>query len=262
MELRHFHLTIGIKAKTLTSVGVGFTSLIVRAVEGLIDRLKFCPTSFLYPIGYHGTDSHKQILTMFKKPFSILSAFVLGLIISASIMACADDLQQIVNCNCNDTIKDLLARVETLEKQVKTIKEPNYDSLVQLVVNRINTTTPTPPTEDDGITEERIASIEQEVAQLKNASAMENIGSYNFTSSSASESASAKYEYDNNGRLTKATCTTIVEGNTYVDVWTCTYNGNVCTVTSGGATEVFTLSNDQSRNFKLINDIIVEWAID
>ena len=89
---------------------------------------------------------------------------------------------------------------------------------------------------------------------------MENIGSYRFVGTT--ESVTAKYEYDNNGRLTKATCTTIDYGNTDVDVWTCTYNGNVCTVTCDDMTKTFTLSNDQSRNFKLINDIIVGWAID
>ena len=99
---------------------------------------------------------------MFKKPFSVLAAFALGLVISVSIMACADDLQEIVNCNCNDTIKELLTRIETLEKRVETIKEPNYDSLVKLVVEHLNTTTPTPtPTECPN--EERLAAIEQAV---------------------------------------------------------------------------------------------------
>lgn len=192
---------------------------------------------------------------MFKKPFSVLAAFALGLVISVSIMACADDLQEIVNCNCNDTVKELLTRIEELEKQVKELKEPDYDALAQIIKDRIDIDSSTP--NDD---EERFAAIEQEVAQLKNASTMENIGSYRFVGTN--ESVTAKYEYDNNGRLTKATCTTIVYGNTDVDVWTCTYNGNVCTVTCDDMTKTFTLSNDQSRNFKLINDIIVGWAID
>ena len=192
---------------------------------------------------------------MFKKPFSVLAAFALGLVISVSIMACADDLQEIVNCNCNDTVKELLTRIEELEKQVKELKEPDYDALAQIIKDRIDIDSSTP--NDD---EERFAAIEQEVAQLKNASTMENIGSYRFVGTN--ESVTAKYEYDNNGQLTKATCTTIDYGNTYVDVWTCTYNGNVCTVTCDDMTKTFTLSNDQSRNFKLINDIIVGWAID
>lgn len=192
---------------------------------------------------------------MFKKPFSVLAAFALGLVISVSIMACADDLQEIVNCNCNDTVKELLTRIEELEKQVKELKEPDYDALAQIIKDRIDIDSSTP--NDD---EERFAAIEQEVAQLKNASTMENIGSYRFVGTT--ESVTAKYEYDNNGRLTKATCTTIGYGNTDVDVWTCTYNGNVCTVTCDDMTKTFTLSNDQSRNFKLINDIIVGWAID
>lgn len=203
---------------------------------------------------------------MFKKPFSVLAAFALGLVISVSIMACADDLQEIVNCNCNDTVKELLTRIETLEKRVNTIKEPNYDSLVQLVVNRINTTTPTPPTDDNCINEERIAAIEQEVTQLKNASTMENIGSYNYTNGYSYEN--AKYEYDELGRIIKVTESykDATDENARQNIITCTYNNNVCTINDGNETTTFTLSDDNSRNFNTIKQIIfgatVDYALD
>lgn len=205
---------------------------------------------------------------MFKKPFSVLAAFALGLVISVSIMACADDLQEIVNCNCNDTVKELLTRIEELEKRVNTIKEPNYDSLVQLVVNRINTTTPTPPTDDNCINEERIAAIEQEVAQLKKASTMDNISSYSWIDDGHTENTT--YEYDDLGRITKATnsYTYSADGRTETTIWTCSYNNNVCEVTIdwGDADDItsftYTHANDLYRNFNAIKHFIYSHTTD
>lgn len=195
---------------------------------------------------------------MFKKPFSVLAAFALGLVISVSIMACADDLQEIVNCNCNDTIKELLTRIETLEKRVETIKEPNYDSLVKLVVEHLNTTTPTPtPTECPN--EERLAAIEQAVDQLKNASAMENIGKYKWSSNDIlDESESFTCEYDELGRLIKFRVK-VSEEQIDTGVFHCTYNDNVCTMTCDGADDVwtFTLADENSRNFDAVNQAIL-----
>lgn len=195
---------------------------------------------------------------MFKKPFSVLAAFALGLVISVSIMACADDLQEIVNCNCNDTVKELLTRIETLEKRVNTIKEPNYDSLVQLVVNRINTTTPTPPTDDNCINEERIAAIEQEVTQLKNASTMENIGSYYWNN--ADQYKNITFEYDDLGRIVKASFNSHYGSQeNFSGTITCTYNGNICTMSGIDGTVKFTLSDNESRNFVAIKYFIYYW---
>ncbi len=195
---------------------------------------------------------------MFKKPFHILVAFALGLVISVSIMACADDLQEIVNCNCNDTIKELLTRIETLEKRVDTIKEPNYDSLVKLVVEHLNTTTPTPnPTECPN--EERLAAIEQAVDQLKNASAMENIGKYKWSSNDRlDESESFTCEYDELGRLIKFRVK-VSEEQIDTGVFHCTYNDNVCTMTCDGVNDVwtFTLADENSRNFDAVKQAIL-----
>lgn len=195
---------------------------------------------------------------MFKKPFSVLAAFALGLVISVSIMACADDLQEIVNCNCNDTIKELLTRIETLEKRVETIKEPNYDSLVKLVVEHLNTTTPAPtPTECPN--EERLAAIEQVVDQLKNASAMENIGKYKWSSNDRlDESESFTCEYDELGRLIKFRVK-VSEEQIDTGVFHCTYNDNVCTMTCDGVNDVwtFTLADENSRNFDAVKQAIL-----
>lgn len=195
---------------------------------------------------------------MFKKPFHILVAFALGLVISVSIMACADDLQEIVNCNCNDTIKELLTRIETLEKRVDTIKEPNYDSLVKLVVEHLNTTTPTPtPTECPN--EERLAAIEQAVDQLKNASVMENIGKYKWSSNDRlDESESFTCEYDELGRLIKFRVK-VSEEQVDTGVFYCTYNDNVCTMTCDGVNDVwtFTLADENSRNFDAVKQAIL-----
>ncbi len=197
---------------------------------------------------------------MFKKPFSVLAAFALGLVISVSIMACADDLQEIVNCNCNDTIKELLTRIETLEKRVETIKEPNYDSLVKLVVEHLNTTTPAPtPTPTECPNEERLAAIEQAVDQLKNASAMENIGKYKWSSNDRlDESESFTCEYDELGRLIKFRVK-VSEEQIDTGVFHCTYNDNVCTMTCDGVNDVwtFTLADENSRNFDAVKQAIL-----
>ena len=196
---------------------------------------------------------------MFKKPFSVLAAFALGLVISISIMACADDLQEIVNCNCNDTIKDLLTRIETLEKRVNTIKEPNYDSLVKLVVEQLNTTTPT-PTECPN--EERLAAIEQAVDQLKNASVMENIGKYQWSSGGyVNDTESFTCEYDELGRLIEFRIKTSYDDEVTTAIVHCTYNNNVCTMTCEDADDVwtFTLADENSQNFDAVKQAI--WGI-
>lgn len=197
---------------------------------------------------------------MFKKTFHTLAAFALGLGISISIMACADDLQEIVNCNCNDTIKELLTRIETLEKRVETIKEPNYDSLVKLVVEHLNTTTPAPtPTPTECPNEERLAAIEQAVDQLKNASVMENIGKYKWSSNDIlDESESFTCEYDELGRLIKFRVK-VSEEQIDTGVFHCTYNDNVCTMTCDGVKDVwtFTLADENSRNFDAVKQAIL-----
>lgn len=198
---------------------------------------------------------------MFKKPFSVLAAFALGLVISVSIMACADDLQEIVNCNCNDTIKELLNRIETLEKQVKELEEPDYDALAQIIMERIDIDSSTPSYD-----EERLDAIEQEVAQLKNASTMENIGSYRWGNFD-----NTVFEYDNLNRIIKATNTQVDSYfGTTVRTWTCTYDNNICHITchytdpneSGTDSFSFTLANEQSRNFNAIKQLIYTWAND
>lgn len=194
---------------------------------------------------------------MFKKPFSVLAAFALGLVISVSIMACADDLQEIVNCNCNDTIKELLTRIETLEKRVNTIKEPNYDSLVKLVVEQLNTTTPTPTVCPN---EERLAAIEQAVDQLKNASTLENIGSYKWSSGGyVNDTESFTCDYDELGRLVKFRVKTSYDDEVTAAIIHCTYNNNVCTMTCEGADDVwtFTLADENSQNFDAVKQAIL-----
>ena len=191
---------------------------------------------------------------MFKKPFSILAAFATGLVISVSIMACADDLQEIVNCNCNDTIKELLTRIEELEKQVKELKEPDYDALAQIIMDRIDMDSSTPSD-----SEERLAAIEQVVDQLKNASAMENIGKYKWSSNDIlDESESFTCEYDELGRLIKFRVK-VSEEQIDTGVFHCTYNDNVCTMTCDGVKDVwtFTLADENSRNFDAVKQAIL-----
>lgn len=191
---------------------------------------------------------------MFKKPFHTLAAFTLGLVISISIMACADDLQEIVNCNCNDTIKELLTRIEELEKQVKELKEPDYDALAQIIMDRIDMDSSTPSD-----SEERLAAIEQVVDQLKNASAMENIGKYKWSSNDIlDESESFTCEYDELGRLIKFRVK-VSEEQIDTGVFHCTYNDNVCTMTCDGVNDVwtFTLADENSRNFDAVKQAIL-----
>ena len=192
---------------------------------------------------------------MFKKPFSVLAAFALGLVISVSIMACADNLQYITTCNCDNTIKDLLNRIDALEKKVNKIEEPNYDALVQLVVDRLNSSAPS--TGNSNVSEERIAAIEQEVNRLKDASKTENISSYKWSDGTDYESLTCTY--DELGRLSKLDIKVAYDGEVSTDTATCSYNGNVCTLTYEGESDVwtFTLSDKDSQNFNIVKQAIL-----
>lgn len=148
---------------------------------------------------------------MFKKTFSILAAFVFGLVISISILACADDIS---DYSGDDVEKELA---------------------------------------------ERILALEKEVTELKSAKLAQNIGSYIF---SGDETVNATFEYDKNGRIVKMTNKETYNGHTDIDVWTCSYSDNVCTVKSGDYTETFTLADEKSRDFSIVQQIIVSWAMD
>ena len=56
---------------------------------------------------------------MFKKTFSILAAFVFGLVISISILACADDIS---DYSGDDVDKELAERILALEEEVAELK--------------------------------------------------------------------------------------------------------------------------------------------
>ncbi len=58
---------------------------------------------------------------MLQKSFSILAAFILGLIISISIIACADDISDYRNDE--DTIDALVAKIADLEEEVQSLKK-------------------------------------------------------------------------------------------------------------------------------------------
>lgn len=148
---------------------------------------------------------------MFKKTFSILAAFVFGLVISISILACADDISDFSG---DDAEKELLARVLALEK---------------------------------------------EMAELKSAKTMQSIGSYTHN---GVETRKGNFEYDEKGRIVKITCEEIYNGLTDTDVWTCSYSDNVCTVKKEESTEIFVLANEKSRDFSIVQQIIVGWAAD
>lgn len=151
---------------------------------------------------------------MFKKTFSILAAFVFGLVISISILACADDIS---DYSGDDVDKELA---------------------------------------------ERILALEKEVAELKSAKYLQNIGSYTFDSNGST--IKATFEYDNEGRIIKGTCmiTYKYDGHSTTDVWTCSYKDNVCTIKSSDRTYTFTLENEKSRDFSTIQQIITSWIID
>lgn len=148
---------------------------------------------------------------MFKKTFSILAAFVFGLVISISILACADDIS---DYSGDDVDKELA---------------------------------------------ERILALEKEVTELKSAKSMQSIGSYTYN---GDETIKGNFEYDEKGRIVKVTCEEIYNGRTDTDVWTCSYSDNVCTVKKEGSTEFFVLANEESRDFSIVQQIIVGLAVD
>ena len=146
---------------------------------------------------------------MLKKSFSILAAFILGLIISISIMACADDTSDY--SNDKDTLETLAAKVADLEKEVQAIKK---------------------------------ASIAQ------------NIESISYVCDDDNDYVT--FFYDKTGRLTQATID-YSDGETHI--WTCSYNKNVCTLTSieegYEETLTFTLTDENSQDFRAIQNIII-----
>ena len=147
---------------------------------------------------------------MLKKTVSILAAFVFGLVISISILACAEDISGLSG---DDVEKELIARV---------------------------------------------LALEEEVAELKNAKTMQNIGKY--TCNVEGDVAQGTIEYDSQGRISKMSIT--AEEETYH--WTCSYSGSKCTVTwvDDGTTETYTLANEKSRDFSAVNAAVLQWMID
>ena len=151
---------------------------------------------------------------MLKKSFSILAAFILGLIISISIMACADDTSDY--SNDKDTLESLAAKVADLEKEVQT---------------------------------------------LKGASVAQNIRSYSYVSGHGSDYMT--FTYDKTGRLTQATIDYDDGGDP--DIWTCSYNKNVCTLTCSGDEDgginTFTLTDEDSQDFHALQNIIISLIV-
>lgn len=150
---------------------------------------------------------------MLKKSFSILAAFILGLIISISIMACADDTSDY--SNDKDTLETLAAKVADLEKEVRT---------------------------------------------LKGASIAQNIRSYSYVGDEGRDYMT--FTYDKTGRLTQVTCD-YDDGDP--DIWTCSYNKNVCTLTCSGDEDggicTFTLTDEDSQDFHALQNIIISLIV-
>ena len=145
---------------------------------------------------------------MLKKSFTILAAFILGLIISISIMACADDISDY--SNEKDTLETLAERIAYLEKEVQT---------------------------------------------LKKASVAQNIGSI-----SCIRGDDYALTYDKTGRLTQVIC----DYGESTNIWTCTYNKNVCTLTNTDGSEGGTLTfsyNEESQDFRTLHSIIIGYIL-
>ena len=67
------------------------------------------------------------------------------------------------------------------------------------------------------------------------------------------EGAIRTYSYDKTGRLIQIT----VKENDHTRIWTCSYNKNVCTVTDGSETQIYTLADEDSQDFCTIQNIIL-----
>ena len=106
-------------------VGIYFIVLLLGSPRPANDNNSvvraFCLVIYHHSYGTNVIKTNKNILIMLKKSFSILAAFILGLIISWSIIACADDISDY--SNEKDTLETLAERVAYLEKEVQTLKK-------------------------------------------------------------------------------------------------------------------------------------------
>ncbi len=161
---------------------------------------------------------------MLKKSFSIVASFLLGLVISISIIACADDITNNTNSEYGEEDIDLLV--------------------------------------------EKISYLENEIKELKAVSAMQNIGRIDIGG------LSIEFEYDDNGRLTKATkiMPSYEEGgDSNTIIIDCTYDKNICKVVRthivnedywDSLNYIFTLKDSNSRNFDAIKYLLFSSIMD
>lgn len=193
---------------------------------------------------------------MIKKSFSTLAAFLLGAVISITVVACADDLKEFVECNCNDTIKELFAKIDGFEDRIVKIEKIDYDSLAQIVFQRINTNNTINNCDCEEKWEEldkKLESLNKDILELKTSTPKSNVATFEQYWE-GNKDYTASFIYDTNGRMIEARTTGQYENYSYV----MTYEDNVCTVYRDGSTHRrYTLDNKQSTDFSYINLMIL-----
>ncbi len=193
---------------------------------------------------------------MIKKTFSTLAAFLLGAVISITVVACADDLKEFVECNCNDTIKELFAKIDGFEDRIVKIEKIDYDSLAQIVFQRINTNNTINNCDCEETIEElrtKLATLEKDISSMQATSTLNDIKSYS-TYSEGMHMADGKYEYDDKNRLSRFERTEYNEtGISAIFNYTFTYTDNECQVFRDGyLKEVFRFDDSKNNNYEII----------
>lgn len=74
---------------------------------------------------------------MIKKSFSTLAAFCLGIVISITIVACADDINDVVTgkCDCSEKWEELMDRLSNTDNEISELKSKFVDTEVATITH-------------------------------------------------------------------------------------------------------------------------------
>lgn len=175
-----------------------------------------------------------------KNLFSILAAFFVGILLCISVLACANDPDDVNNSSSaiaamQDQISKLTSKIEELEGKLAAA-EKKIDNIedeidYELVFQKFNQYFEGCDCNYD----EDIAELKKQMDNLKTLSAEElfpKIISYKYTNNYGDE-ININAEYDNKGRVIKITAKEYYSNNTDVDTYSISYNENQCIINSG-----------------------------
>lgn len=210
-----------------------------------------------------------------KNLFTNLAAFCLGSLICVTIIACANDIDDNSDNSIallSNQIKDLSERLSSLEKNVGEIKEDmeniedelDYEIVFQKFNSYFNGEEY--KAEIDAI-KEKLNSMSGGGQELPQLATSAEYFTETVSGTTYKDNRICQYEFDNNGRMVKITCTHYETDGDFVENLTTTYNisysGNQCIIKgtipdSGGEDKfILTFKEDEINNHKAVNHLII-----